>query len=48
MDKNIKVQVTRLTKKFGDLLVLNDVSLTYTMGNSYASSAPPAAEKPLF
>ena len=30
MSDQIKVQVRHLTKKFGDLLVLSDVSVSYT------------------
>ena len=44
-NRKVKVKVTHLAKKFGDLLVLNDVSFA---ASSCASSARRAAAKPRF
>ena len=48
MDKNIKVQVTRLTKKFGDLLVLNDVSFDVCDGEFLCIVGPTGCGKTTF
>lgn len=48
MDKNIKVQVTRLTKKFGDLLVLNDVSFDVYDGEFLCIVGPTGCGKTTF
>ena len=47
-NRKVKVKVTHLTKKFGDLLVLNDVSFDVYDGEFCASSARRAAAKPRF
>ena len=43
-----KVRVRNLTKQFGDLLVLNDISFDVQPGEFCASWAPPAAARPPF
>ena len=39
------VQLEKVTKKFGDFIAVDDVSLTSTKGRSSACSAPPAAAR---
>lgn len=43
MKEKIKLQVRHLTKKFGDLLVLNDVSFDVKEGEFLCIVALPAA-----
>lgn len=47
-DKKIKVQVTNLTKKFGDLLVLNDVSFDVYDGEFLCIVGPTGCGKTTF
>ena len=39
----IKIEVKNLTKRFGDLLVLDDMNFTIRKGEFLASSVPQAA-----
>ena len=48
MDKNVKVQVTHLTKKFGELLVLNDVSFDVYDGEFLCIVGPTGCGKTTF
>ena len=48
MDKNVKVQVTDLTKKFGELLVLNDVSFDVYDGEFLCIVGPTGCGKTTF
>lgn len=45
MSDQIKVQVRHLTKKFGDLLVLDDVSFDVMDGDLLCVVGPTAVEK---
>lgn len=47
-NRKVKVKVTHLTKKFGDLLVLNDVSFDVYDGEFLCIVGPTAAAKPRF
>ncbi len=48
MEKNIKVKVRNLTKKFGDLLVLNDVSFDIMEGEILCVVGPTGCGKTTF
>jgi ABC-type sugar transport system ATPase subunit len=41
-----KLQLKGLTKKFGDLIVVDDLNLTLRAGEFSRCSAPPAAARP--
>ena len=44
----VKVKVTNLTKKFGDLLVLDDISFEVMEGEFLCIVGPQAAARPPF
>ena len=47
-NRKVKVKVTHLTKKFGDLLVLNDVSFDVYDGEFLCIVGPTGAARPRF
>ena len=45
MSENVKIHVENLTKKYGDLLVLDDISFDIQKGEFVCVVVPPAAGK---